>query len=488
MHIVRVQILLLSFFQDSKIEETELRQNPIYVNLYVVWSKVIFIEIIPYFAILIMNIFIIVKITKSTRFRRKFQRQYPDQETNVGGPMTETTILSNGRPVCKAGSAHANRNEGCKLIQSRSSSVDNHVNDKLQNNVSPNTQTRMAFGKRVEREAASPREEKPFLPIPKHPSIEVESASEDEPNRSDIQVNNTIQCKGTEHEDMTKEIFDARACSHKLKDISENKNRYLPKASISSTSNFLGITEDSTPPSRSSFSKGFKRSASQPDAKSHLNKSGKKNRVQKKHFLRKQQEEHSLGIILIIMSILFIICQSLKIVPDMYEIIVCKGPGKCEFPPIIKNLTMISHLLVCINSAANFLIYYCAGGKFREAWLETYGFWWCRCSMKNLKKMVMIPFQRRNDLNTRRRSSHDASGGDVLSQVVRLSPNRSVQTIRLSPMGKQPQSPSSQNKAISQKTNFEPDIHAQPSVESSFITKIDNENESNLNKQTYSDV
>ena len=482
-------MLILSFFQDNKIQETELRQNPIYVNLYVVWSKIIFIEIIPYFAILIMNIFIIVKITKSTRFRRKFQRQYPDQETNVGGPMTETTVLSNGRTVGKAGSTHANRNEGCKLIQSRSSSVDNHVNDKLQNNIGQNIQTKMAVGKRVEREAASPREEKPFLPAPKHPSIEVESASEDEPNRSDIQVNNKKQSNGTEHEDMTKEIFDATACNNKLNDISENKNRYLPKASISSTSNFLGITEDSTPPSRSSFSKGFKRSASQPDAKSHLNKSGKKNRVQKKHFLRKQQEEHSLGIILIIMSILFIICQSLKIVPDMYEITVCKPVNnKCEFPPIIKNLTMISHLLVCINSAANFLIYYCAGGKFREAWLETYGFWWCRCSMKNLKKIVTIPFQRGNDFTTRRRSSHDASGGDVLSQVVRLSPNRSVQTIRLSPMGKQPQSPSSQSKAISQKTNFEPDSHAQPSVESSFITKIENENESHLNKLTYSEV
>ena len=113
-------MLILSFFQDNKIQETELRQNPIYVKLYVVWSKIILIEIIPYFAILIMNIFIIVKITKSTRFRRKFQRQYPDQETNVGGPMTETTVLSNGRPAGKAVSAHANRNEGCKLIQSRS--------------------------------------------------------------------------------------------------------------------------------------------------------------------------------------------------------------------------------------------------------------------------------------------------------------------------------------------------------------------------------
>ena len=80
------------------ISETELRQNTIYVNLYVVWSKIIFIEIIPYFAILIMNIFIITKITKSTRFRRKFQRQYPDPDVAVTGSATvETNLSHNGR-------------------------------------------------------------------------------------------------------------------------------------------------------------------------------------------------------------------------------------------------------------------------------------------------------------------------------------------------------------------------------------------------------
>ena len=80
------------------ISETQLRQNTIYVNLYVVWSKIIFIEIIPYFAILIMNIFIITKITKSTRFRRKFQRQYPDPDVAVTGSATvETNLSHNGR-------------------------------------------------------------------------------------------------------------------------------------------------------------------------------------------------------------------------------------------------------------------------------------------------------------------------------------------------------------------------------------------------------
>ena len=57
-----------------------MRENKIYVSLYLFWSKFIFIEFIPYTTILIMNIFIIIKITKSARFRKKFQRQGADDE------------------------------------------------------------------------------------------------------------------------------------------------------------------------------------------------------------------------------------------------------------------------------------------------------------------------------------------------------------------------------------------------------------------------
>ena len=42
----------------------------------------------------------------------------------------------------------------------------------------------------------------------------------------------------------------------------------------------------------------------------------------------------------------------------------------------------ISHLLVCVNSATNFLIYYCQGEKFRRAWMETYGCFWCCCESR----------------------------------------------------------------------------------------------------------
>lgn len=78
------------------------------------------------------------------------------------------------------------------------------------------------------------------------------------------------------------------------------------------------------------------------------------------------------------MSSLFIVCQSFKTVPDLYELIVCNKigeAGNCDMPLAILNVMRLSHLLVCINSSANFLIYYLNGHKFRQAWLDTYG--WC---------------------------------------------------------------------------------------------------------------
>ena len=429
-----------------------------------------------------MNIFIITKITKSTRFRRKFQRQYPDQDTNVAGLNTESTAVhstTNGRRVGKAGSTHANRHDTCKMTPQRSISVDYQEKDKFANNLDSS----IPFTKRVETEKVSPGEGQPFLPGSQHPSIEVESATEEELNDDENHVTHASNdlVNHSKRDSNSTDISHVEYCNSRI------KTAMKPKTSIASANNYLGISEESNPPTRSSISEGCKRSPSQPTSQL------KKTKTQKKHFLKKQQEEHSLGIILIIMSILFIICQSLKIVPDMYEIIACKkvdesnnSSQECTFPAVIDKLTQLSHLLVCINSAANFLIYYCAGGKFREAWLDTYGFWWCCCSMKNLKKMVIIPFKRRN--NQGPRMSRDASDGDVLSQTVRLSPNRSTQNFKLSPIGKQPQSQSSQIKVISQVTNCNSKNQPQPFNESSFITKINNANDIHSHKPMYSEV
>lgn len=93
----------------------------------------------------------------------------------------------------------------------------------------------------------------------------------------------------------------------------------------------------------------------------------------KKRFVLKQAEEHHLGIILVGLSSLFIVCQSFKIIPDVYEIYWCSPGGNCPMEGISNSVMRLSHLLVCINSAANFLIYYMNGEKFRLAWTEIYG-------------------------------------------------------------------------------------------------------------------
>ncbi len=50
---------------------TAMRTDPVYTSVYVVWSKLILTELVPYFTILILNSFIVVKIVKSSRFRAK---------------------------------------------------------------------------------------------------------------------------------------------------------------------------------------------------------------------------------------------------------------------------------------------------------------------------------------------------------------------------------------------------------------------------------
>jgi len=83
------------------------------------------------------------------------------------------------------------------------------------------------------------------------------------------------------------------------------------------------------------------------------------------------------------MSTLFIFCQSFKIVPDLYELIVCRNSGNlghnCAMSkiPVMNVIMRLSHFLVCFNSSTNFLIYYLNGKKFRKAWIETYGVTFC---------------------------------------------------------------------------------------------------------------
>jgi hypothetical protein len=94
------------------------------------------------------------------------------------------------------------------------------------------------------------------------------------------------------------------------------------------------------------------------------------NGVPKKH-------EVSLAITLVAISILFICCQSLKIVTDVYELFCEKieirgGAMVCVSSPIIEVVIILANLSSCVNSAANFLVYMLRGKKFRDLFLETY--------------------------------------------------------------------------------------------------------------------
>jgi len=228
----------LQIVYDPKLRytSTALREDKIYATLYVFWSKFILIEFIPYSIILIMNIFIIIKITKSIRFRRRFQRG-----------------------------------------QSQSTNEDEDI------------------------EALDPSK-----------------------STSNGESNSGQQSKS---ETYTKMVSGSRRGRDIIKSLVQRPRRT---------------------------------------------------------FTKKQIEEHNLGIILIVMSSLFIFCQSFKIIPDMYEIFQCNRLGKyggnCEMKgPVINAIIRLSHILVCVNSSANFLIYYVRGEKFRLAWIETFGSCWCQC-------------------------------------------------------------------------------------------------------------
>ena len=66
--------------------------------------------------------------------------------------------------------------------------------------------------------------------------------------------------------------------------------------------------------------------------------------------------------------VVFIICQSCKIIPDLYEVIICsQGGDRCMSTQTIEAIIDISHLMLTINSSVNFFIYIIHRGQFRES-------------------------------------------------------------------------------------------------------------------------
>ena len=78
----------------------------------------------------------------------------------------------------------------------------------------------------------------------------------------------------------------------------------------------------------------------------------------------KQRREANLGIVLVSISVMFILCQSVKVIPDCYEVLFCRigssglnSEGQCINHAVIDYIIDISHLMLAINSSANVIIY-----------------------------------------------------------------------------------------------------------------------------------
>lgn len=92
------------------------------------------------------------------------------------------------------------------------------------------------------------------------------------------------------------------------------------------------------------------------------------------------QKEKEMTITLVAISLIFVICQSIKLVPDIYELAVCDHfkLHKNGYDPTCQNTFTIDvfirlgKLFSCINSAVNFLIYIVVSKKFRNAFKETF--------------------------------------------------------------------------------------------------------------------
>ena len=54
------------------VRKTSLGNNHVYVTYYAFWSKIIFMEAVPYAVIFILNAIIVLKIYDSIRFRKRF--------------------------------------------------------------------------------------------------------------------------------------------------------------------------------------------------------------------------------------------------------------------------------------------------------------------------------------------------------------------------------------------------------------------------------
>ncbi|XP_071746298.1 FMRFamide receptor-like [Lepeophtheirus salmonis] len=85
------------------------------------------------------------------------------------------------------------------------------------------------------------------------------------------------------------------------------------------------------------------------------------------------KDEAQMSKILLTIVVVFVSCQSLKIIPDLYEVLTCLTKrGQCPSTPFIDGIIHLSHFFLAVNSSINFIIYIFRGSKFRKVFAQKF--------------------------------------------------------------------------------------------------------------------
>ena len=100
-------------------------------------------------------------------------------------------------------------------------------------------------------------------------------------------------------------------------------------------------------------------------------------------YSQSKKSEIALAKVSLAIVFVFILCHSVKWIPNLYELARLAREDKRAWPPWVESTTHISHFLMTVNSSVNFYIYcfkHYAGGRLR--WLLPCCCFFCCCGNK----------------------------------------------------------------------------------------------------------
>merc|ERR1711899_612304 len=72
--------------------------------------------------------------------------------------------------------------------------------------------------------------------------------------------------------------------------------------------------------------------------------------------IHNKKNEIALAKVGLTIVLIFILCHSVKWIPNIYELVRLSGNDKRQWPPWIESTTHIAHFLMSLNSSVNFYV------------------------------------------------------------------------------------------------------------------------------------